>query len=213
MKRTKKNVAALLVALGASVALGVAFKSCSKASARIKNSTGAPVVVYVAFGADSVVKSFPFCSSTGRLGCKFPLIAGETQDLPLAGKYLNATLSVGGPVTCGITKVELNINNPAWYDIVDISLVDGFSNKMAVTAIDTAGTHDLSVASQSGNEKAFGVYPYGCDLCVERSIPPCDIPKGRDGCKKGPDQYHPDVPCQYQGTTIGGGTSVTITIG
>jgi hypothetical protein len=208
----------LIIGLTAAVSLAAGagtYLACqSKATAVIANKTGAPVTVYLTFGADSVVTGFPFCTSTGRLGCKFPLANGATQALPLGGKYLNATLSVSGPVTCGMTKAELNLNNPAWYDIADISLVDGFSTKIGISATDAKGKHELGpVTSQSGNEKAFGVYPYGCDICVERQNPPCSIPKGKEGCKTGPDQYHPDVPCQYQGTTKGGGTAVVVTLG
>jgi len=186
---------------------------CGKATVIVSNSENAPVTVFVAFGSDSVVlpPSFSFCTASGALACSFPLAANGSQRLPLSGQYLNATLSVGGPVACGMTKIELNLNNPAWYDIVDVSLVDGFSTSVEVQAKDSSGTHELKVDSAAGNEKAFGVYPYGCDLCVERSLPPCGIPKGREGCKKGPDQYHPDVPCQYQGTKKGGGSSVAIT--
>lgn len=202
-------VALFALAIPALIAIGLP----QKASATFVNKTGRPVLVYVAFGADSAVTSFPFCTSTGRLGCRFPLGIDGTAELPLGGKYLNATFSVNGTVTCGMTKIELNLNNPAWYDIADISLVDGFSARVALVATDSSGTHELGpVVSATGNEKAFGVYPYGCDICVARSAPPCDIPKGREGCKAGPDQYHPAVPCQYQGTKKGGGSAVAVTL-
>jgi hypothetical protein len=202
----------VLTAIG-SVLLGIiAYDLSSMATATVTNKTGRAVMVYVAFGADSVVTSFPFCASTGRLGCRFPLGQGQTKALPIGQSYLNATLSIGGPVTCGSTKVELNLNNPAWYDIADVSLVDGFGAKVGVTAKDASGTRALGpVTTEQGNEKAFGVYPYGCDLCVRRGEPPCGIPAGREGCKTGPDQYHPDVPCQYQGTKKGGGSQVAVT--
>jgi len=207
-----KVTAVISVLLGATF---VGIASCERATASIANKTGNAVMVYVAFGADSAVTSFPFCTPTGRLGCKFGLLNGDEQFLPLGitGRYLNATFSVSGPVTCGVTKFELNLNNPSWYDIVDISLVDGFSTKIGISAKDSAGTHALGpVTSQTDNEKAFGVYPYGCDICVARSSPPCGIPKGHEGCKTGPDQYHPDVPCQYQGTNKGGGSVVRVTL-
>lgn len=210
----KKRLALLitLAGAGAGIALGSSMACSSKATLSIANRTSAPITVFVAFGADSIVTSLPSCTPAGRLQCSLPLAKDTTLALPLAGKYLNATLSVNGPVTCGMTKVELNLNNPAWYDIVDVSLVDGFSTAVRVSLTDSKGAHSIGpVVSQTGNEKAFGVYPYGCDLCVERSSPPCDIPKGREGCKKGPDQYHPAVPCQYQGTKKGGGTAVAIT--
>jgi hypothetical protein len=206
--------AAVVGALLAGAAI-VGIASCGKATASITNKTGAPVTVYVAFGADSVVTSFPFCTPTGRLNCTFPIASSGEQILPMGitGRYLNATFSVNGPVTCGVTKFELNLNNPSWFDIVDISLVDGFSTKIGISVKDSAGTHQLGpVVTQGGNEKVFGVYPYGCDICIARSSPPCGIPKGHEGCKTGPDQYHPDVPCQYQGTRKGGGSAVRVTL-
>ena len=63
----------------------------------------------------------------------------------------------------------------------------------------------------TGNEKVFGVFPFGCDICVARHSPPCGIKPGKEGCKTG-SQYKPDVPCQYQGTVLGGGTAVTIAL-
>ena len=69
-------------------------------------------------------------------------------------------------------------------------------------------THVLGpVRGPSGNEKNFGVYPLGCDICVRRDKPACGFVPGKAGCKSGPDPYHPDVPCQYQGVTMGGGST------
>lgn len=176
----------------------------------VTNSTEADTTAYFAFGADSVVlpTDWSFCAATGKLNCSFTLKKGETKELPLQGKYLNATVSFGAPASCGSTKGELNLNNPKWYDIGDVSLVDGFSNKIA---LDMGGTKLGPPAGATGNEKAYGVYPLGCDICVARQSPPCGMAPGKDGCKGG-DQYHPDVPCQHQGTVMGGGTKVTVTL-
>ena len=46
---------------------------------------------------------------------------------------------------------------------------------------------------------------------MERQNPPCGITKGTTGCKKGT-QYDPDVPCQWQGPTKGGGGTVTVSL-
>lgn len=208
MKRTPLIAAAVV---SASVGVLATVALFGGAGASIVNKSSAPELVFVAFGADSVVKSWDFCHIAGRLQCKFPLGVGETKILPTAGKYLNATISFGGPVTCKKTKVELNVNNPKWFDIIDISLVDGFDKKVSVSARDSAGTHELTVKGPTGNEKAFGVYPLGCDVCTARQNPPCGMSPGADGCKLGT-QYKPDVPCQYQGTKMGGGTTATITI-
>lgn len=209
----KKSSVALIVFAAPVVILGgLAFTAlCRSSGATVTNRSGHPITVHVAFGSDSVVKSWPFCAGAEN-SCKFDLEDRDTRALPTGGKYLNATLSFGGPVACGKTKVELNLANPAWYDIVDISLVDGFDQKVGVSVRDSSGSYELGpVRSATGNEKAFGVYPDGCDICVDRQKPPCGQPVGSSGCKTGT-QYDPDVPCQYQGTTKGGGSTVAITL-
>ena len=180
----------------------------------ITNETAAELRVFIAFGADSVVlpASIPDCHVDAGLTCAFPLGAHATKDLPLGGRYLNATLAFGMPVGCGATKAELNVNNPKWYDTIDISLVDGFNAPMAidVASLEDGGSHVLGpVRSAQGNEKAYGVFPYGCDICVERQHPPCGIAPGKEGCKTGT-QYKPDVICQYQGGGFGGGSRIVV---
>lgn len=180
----------------------------------IENRTDAATAVFIAFGADSKVTSSTLGALCGvnpaPLNCTFALGSNGKQRLPIAGAYFNATFSFGAAVTCGVTKAELNINNPKWYDIADISLVDGFNGKIAI-AIAIAGSSLKTIlgppVGKEGNEKVFGVYPYGCDICVARLSPPCGISKGKDGCKSGT-QYNPAVPCQYQGTVMGGGAAV-----
>ena len=178
-----------------------------------------PTTVYVAFGADSKVgvADWPFCTGSG-LTCTFPLPATTGQPLPTkGGAYLNATLSFGAAVTCGVTKAEININNPAWYDTYDVSLVDGWSNNVGIyytppTAADAGGRVQLGPPNGAkGNEKVLGVFPLGCDVCVARLSPPCGMSKGTDGCKSG-SQYAPDVPCQYQGAVKGGGGAAEIVL-
>jgi hypothetical protein len=120
--------------------------------------------------------------------------------------YLNATLAFNGAVGCGTTKAELNVNNPKWYDVVDISLVDGFSNKIQITF---NGTVLGPPNGKDGNEKVLGLYPFGCDICVAQQNPPCGIPAGGPGCKAGT-QNNPTPPCQQQGATMGGGGSVKV---
>jgi hypothetical protein len=178
------------------------------ATVTLVNETKQSVQVFVAFGASSVVlpASWPFCNVDAGLVCFFPLAAKTEQSLPLAGKWLNATFSFAGPVTCNTTKAEINVNNPKWFDIADISLVDGFSKALRIDTTDTAdgGMRILGpVWGPYGNEKNYGVYPDGCDICVERQSPPCGMKPGRDGCKSG-SQYDPSVPCQFQGATMGG---------
>lgn len=188
----------------------VAADATAAGSLGVENATDAPVTVYVAFGSDSVVRasSWSLCGDAAGLGCQFDVPANTTYALPTSGSYLNATMAFGGPVGCGRTKVELNLNNPSWYDTVDVSLVDGFSSSVKLTYGQTVLG---PVTSAVGNEGALGVYPIGCDLCVSRSsATPCGMVPGTDGCKAGT-QYDPKVPCQYQGAVMGGGAAVLVT--
>ena len=186
------------------------------ASATVSNDTGAPARVWISFGADSMVRASnwsSFCSASGP-NCEFHLAKGASQHLPLSGNYLNATFAFDAGQICGTTKAELNINNPKWYDIADVSLVDGYSNKIKITAIEPgdAGTSTLGPPKgPTGNEKVYGLFPVGCDICVARQSPPCGIKPGGSGCKSG-SQYKPDVPCQYQGSVMGGGTHFTVAL-
>lgn len=179
----------------------------------VSNTTNKDTVVFFSFGADSAVlpTAWPFCTSPNKLNCNFPLKAGASKVLPSAG-YLNVTVTFGAQVACGTTKAELNVNNPKWYDTADISLVDGYSNDVVIDFDDANGNKRLGpVISKSGNEKNFGVFPLGCDICVARQSPPCGIKPGSDGCKKGT-QFSPTVPCQYQGATMGGGANITVAL-
>lgn len=176
------------------------------------NATGKTVMVNVAFSSSSTVlpTGWSFCQgdASAGLSCTFSLAPGASQALFTGGSYLNATLAFDGQVTCGTTQVELNVNDPSWYDTVDISLVNGFSNKVSVIV---DGVMLGPVLSASGNEKVYGVYPLGCDLCTARSAStPCGMTPGSDGCKSG-SQYKPDVPCQHQGAKMGGGSKVLVT--
>ncbi len=181
-------------------------------SLTVQNLTDKPTTVYVAFGSDSVIVpgSWSWCTKSGKLTCSFPLGAFDSRVMDNKdGGYLNATLSFANPVGCGVTKAEVNINNPNWYDILDVSLVDGFSNRVSIVAESMVGTEDESVTlgpATDGPTDAdlLGVYPFGCDICVERQSPPCGIAKGKTGCKAGT-QYDPTPPCQWQGASKGGG--------
>jgi hypothetical protein len=179
----------------------------------VANGTDTDAVVYFAFGSDSVVVPATwkaFCAPSAALNCIFTIAAHSERSLPLTGQYLNATVSFNAAVTCGTTKAEVNVNNPKWYDVLDVSLVDGFSNEIEIAVTTpTAKTLLGPPHGAFGNEKVLGVFPLGCDICVARQKPPCGMSPGADGCKTGT-QYKPDVPCQWQGPTMGGGESVQI---
>lgn len=191
------------VVLGSSLGiLLVAFPISEEyTSLSVSNKRTVDTTVYVSFGSDSRITAndWTFCNGSG-LNCNFVLGANSTKPLPNpSGSYINATFSFDAPVGCGVTKAEVNINNPSWADTLDVSLVDGYSNdiQMLVTTDAETPTTLGPPKGESGNEKVFGLFPYGCDICVERQNPPCGISKGKEGCKKGT-QYDPDVPCQYQ---------------
>jgi len=179
----------------------------------VHNGKKAETTVYVAFGSDSKITAddWSFCNGSG-LVCNFQLDAQTTKLLPNPkGEYINATFAFDAEVGCGSTKAEININNPKWYDTLDVSLVDGYSNDIQID-VTPSGEKAITLGppnGKDGNEKVYGLFPYGCDICVERQAPPCGITKGKEGCKKGT-QYDPDVPCQYKGTTKGGSDSTVL---
>lgn len=156
----------------------------AEASSTLTIASQQDTTVHVAFGADSVIGGWSTCNPTAPLNCTFPAKRGAVK-LPLHGQYLNATLAFDAPPGCGATKVELNLNNPKWPDTIDISLVDGFNRAVGVVALENGKSTTLGpVRGKTGNEKAFGVFPYGCDICVARKNPPCGIPRGDAGCKR-----------------------------
>lgn len=192
----------------------------------ITNQTDADTTVYIAFGADSAVTQADwagFCAGSGR-SCQFALAAKAIRKLPNpTGRHLDMTITFGAPAGCGVTKAALTVNDPSSVDVYYVSLVDGFSNRIAIVV--TSGGH-LPIQlgpprGDAGDEFNFGVYPLGCDACVARCNPPCGISpsdplvgcdedcsgcgsNGTDGCK-GTSQGSPTVPCDYQGSQIGGG--------
>lgn len=173
----------------------------------VHNTQAIKATVYVSFGSDSVVTAddWGFCEGS-KLSCSFEMAGGELKPLTTGGEYVNATFSFNAPVGCGSTKAEANINNPDWYDVLDVSLVDGYSNDVEIINKPTGGdaVHIGLPNGQSGNETVFGLFPYGCDTCVARENPPCGISKGTNGCKAGT-QNDPNPPCQFQGAKKGGG--------
>jgi hypothetical protein len=210
-----------LVALSLFLCLGVTAVisarsgclSCSPPGVEVRNLTKSPTTVHVSFGAASVVLpgDWKFCKKTADLNCHFVLNAESIQPLSTGGKHLNATFSFDAPVGCGVTKAEIDVDNPAWYNTMDVSLVDGYSNNVSIESEAEDGSIVISGPpnGKTDNERTFGLFPYGCDICVERQKPSCGISKGKEGCKSGT-QYNPDVPCQYQGPIMGGGQKIRI---
>lgn len=181
----------------------------------IHNAQAVGATAYISFGADSKVtaQDWAFCEGSG-LTCSFDVPAGGTVPLPNPdAKYINLTVAFNEPVGCGVTKAEVNVNNPDWYDTMDVSLVDGYSNNIQIVYT-APGEEPVSYGppkGADGNETLMGVFPYGCDICVARQDPPCGIAKGTEGCKAGT-QYDPHPPCQVQGLTMGGGGTIDIVL-
>lgn len=143
-----------------------------------------------------------FCDSTSPpLNCHLTLAANSSKELPNPGfKYVNMAVSFNSPVTCGATKAELTANNPAWFDVMDVSVVDGFNNKIQIDAIASSGSKVTMgpPAGMTGNQLLFGVYPFKCDGCAVIKNPPnCPgmaVPAECHGGK----EFMPIPPCQYQ---------------
>lgn len=168
-------------------------------TAIVSNMTDAGATVNVSFGSDSVVQpsSWPFCGVDAGLTCTFPLAASSSQALPSGGQYLNVSIAFNGLVGCGSTIAEFTANSPKGYGTADVSLVNGWNADVQITV----GGQTLGPATSGDNSKVSGVFPYGCDICVARQLPPCGIDAGgcttpgSCGCKSGT-QYNPTVPCQ-----------------
>lgn len=177
---------------------------------QVSNATDAGAVVNVSFGTDSTVKGWAFCTPTSS-GCTFSLPASSTQPLATGGQYLNASIAFNAPVGCGATIAELTANNANGYGTADVSLVNGWNADVAITVDGLT----LGPAVDGGNASTFGVFPYGCDVCVARSSPPCGIPStgctapGSCGCKAG-SQYKPAVPCQATYQRADAGSTLTV---
>ena len=119
---------------------GEAQTEAKNKQVRITNKQSAPARVCINFAADSVLRptDLPFCEVTGPLNCQFTLAANSSQDVPNPqAKHLNMAFSFNAPVTCGSTKAEVLVNNPKWFDILDVSVVDGFNEKIQMNLTPT----------------------------------------------------------------------------
>ena len=181
--------------------IGVAQAADKNKIVRITNQQGTPAEVYINFAADSVLKptDLPFCRVTGPLNCQFTLAARSSQDFPNPqAKYLNMALAFNAEVTCGSTKAEVLVNNPGWFDVLDVSVVDGFNEKIQINLTPTGGqlTQLGPPVGKLGNQKVFGVFPYACTICAGIKNAPCG--DGGAGESKLGTESKPDVLCQYQ---------------
>src|SRR5262249_41321911 len=157
-------VVSLVLALQGSAAAQTGEKN---KTVRITNQQGAAAEVYVNFAADSVLKptDLPFCRVTGQRNCQFTLAPRSSQDFPNPqAKYLNMALAFNAPVTCGSTKAEVLVNNPSWYDVLDVSVVDGFNEtiQMNVTPTVRQPTHLGPPVGQPRTHNALAPSPSPC---------------------------------------------------
>jgi len=168
------------------------------------NNQSSPAGVFINFGADSVINvtnldGFCDSQSTAPLNCHHTLAANSSEELPNPDfKYVNLALAFNNPVTCGATKAEVIANNPNWYDIMDVSVVDGFNNKIEIDATARGGTTVKlgPPAGITGNQLLFGVFPFACTQCAAILNAPCGS-NGPGECHAGTES-NPDPPCQYQ---------------
>jgi len=197
-----ERISLWLIALVLTLQMSGAAEAADKnKTVRITNRQGTEAQVYINFAADSVLKptDVPFCKVTGSLNCEFTLAANSSRDIPNPqAKYLNMALAFNAQVTCGSTKAEVLVNNPNWFDILDVSVVDGFNEKIQINLTPTGGsTTQLGApVGKLGNQKVFGVFPYGCTICAGIKNAPCGDAGGGE-CKSG-SESKPDVLCQYQ---------------
>lgn len=169
------------------------------------NNQSSAADVFINFGADSKINvsnlgGFCDSQSIAPLNCHHTLAANNSEELPNPDfKYVNLALAFNHVVDCGATKAEVIANNPNWYDIMDVSVVDGFNNKIE---IDATEPHKPSVilgppAGMTGNQTLFGVYPYECTICADLGAQPCQMNGNKAECHAGTES-NPIPPCQYQ---------------
>jgi len=168
------------------------------------NNQSSAADVFINFASNSVINvtnlgGFCDSQSIGSLNCHHTLAANKSEDLPNPDfKYVNLALAFNHVVDCGATKAEVIANNPDWYDIMDVSVVDGFNNKIEIDATEH-GKMPVKLgppAGMTGNQQLFGVFPFACTQCAAILNAPCGS-NGAGECHAGIES-NPNPPCQYQ---------------
>ena len=120
-----------------------------------------------------------FCDAEGKtpLNCRFKIDGHGSREIPNPQhKKLVMSLAFNAPVACGSTKAEITVNNPAFCDNADVSVVDGFNERIQ---IDVDGRPMGQVVKlgpplgKLGNQQVFGVFPFACTICAGIVNPPC----------------------------------------
>jgi hypothetical protein len=177
--------------------------SAKKKTISLVNKQSSQAEVNINFGADSELNASDlagFCDSTSiPLNCHLTLAGNSSKEIPNPNfKYVNLALAFNSPVTCGATKAEIIANNRKWFDIMDVSVVDGFNNQIEIRATPSGQATVIlgPPTGLSGNQTLFGVYPFACTQCAAILNPPCGS-NGAGECHAGTES-NPNPPCQYQ---------------
>jgi hypothetical protein len=200
---------------------------CPTQTITVINQRTADVTLYMGFlvgetGGYNLATDFPGWNTTSN-----PLIITTTVAANNAAPYLVVTFpskvrkKVSFVITadkipwtsCSVTQGEWTLadNWCQWgglQDTYDISLVNGFNLPMKITPV---SGQEVIVTTLAPNNTNTGVYPFACTQCVSMaSNAHC---KGQPGagsdCKSGPDESHPDYPCQLSQASV---TNYNLTI-
>jgi len=176
-------------------------KATKDKTVTIINNQSAPATVFTNFGAESVLrpKDLSFCQQQPD-NCQFTLGARQSREITNPQKKkLVMSLAFNKPVDCGSTKAEIIVNNPDFCDNADVSVVDGFNERIQIK-VDTPPNIVLLGPPKGllGNQQVFGVFPYGCDRCAASVSPQraCG-PYPPNQCHAGT-EHRPDPVCQWQ---------------
>jgi hypothetical protein len=170
----------------------------------IINNQSNAATVFINFGAESALNSndLSFCDAEGKtpLNCRFKIDGHGSREIPNPQKKkVVMSLAFNAPVACGSTKAEITVNNPAFCDNADVSVVDGFNERIQ---IDVDGRPMGQVVKlgpplgKLGNQQVFGVFPFACTICAGIVNPPCGS-AGPQECHAGT-ETNPNPVCQYQ---------------
>jgi hypothetical protein len=169
------------------------------------NNQSTAAEVFITFDSSSVINvsnvgAFCDSQSVAPAHCHLTLAPNKSVELPNPDfKYVQMALSFNHDVTCGATKAEVAANNPNWYDVEDVSVVDGYNNNIELDATDKGTITPVKLGppkGKTGNQKIFGVFPFACTQCAAILRPPCGS-NGPSECHAGLESA-PIPPCQYQ---------------
>jgi len=150
----------------------------------INNTSVDPVIAYMGFNANTfgsnIPSSFTGCSFTtgNKYICQFTV----SKAVPVTFNFDTSTVSPAFSLnaalwsTCPLTMAEFTFNGNGGQDTIDVSLVNGISNKANVTVTPSSGGNPQSIVGMKGSVAPYntipGVYPPRCDQCTSSSSPP-----------------------------------------